>query len=254
MSPQRRLQIVSTRKALFPQNKGARFLQVFSGSCTVFGGPTISNKLQYVSLRHQLECDTGAALAQLSACFKDPEHAARSPSIPHGSRGEYGEFLLCQYAARAPVENWVREQCPFDLRPPLQLNLLKQDLADLSLSAQITAIDLVMHEMSWPVFAIPGDTDPLGLVWALARISLESHNTLAHLKSSADGADWPTRFLKDTRMIDFWQDLQPRLSEPTTAGQARMVAQAANDLITHFTLTVRTVQASYPALPSELAA
>jgi heme oxygenase (biliverdin-IX-beta and delta-forming) len=131
--------------------------------------------------------------------------------------GDYALFLQLQLAARAPIERWAQQHCGPTLRAPESVPLLLDDLARLR----------VAERLPKSTFAPPAGAHPLGLAWAIAGSHLGNRVQLAVLTRS--GADLPTRFLADPRVVTFWRDLRPQLEAPaaeTPANGALLAAEA----------------------------
>lgn len=137
-------------------------------------------------------------------------------------RRSYAGFLTVQLAARAPIEEWCAAQVPEEFRPPAQAPLIRADLADLGISAEREAV-APAREL----------TEPLGVAWTLGGSSLGNRAMLAHLRKRT-GADWPTAFLADPRMAQFWSALRPRIEQPTDSATASRAAASALAVFARF--------------------
>lgn len=109
-----------------------------------------------------------------------------------------------------------------DRRPPAQAPLIRADLADLGISAEREAV-APAREL----------TEPLGVAWTLGGSSLGNRAMLAHLRKRT-GADWPTAFLADPRMAQFWSALRPRIEQPTDSETASRAAASALAVFARF--------------------
>lgn len=149
---------------------------------------------------------------------------------------DYTCFLSLQYAARLPVEAWLAENAPEDLRPPAQSPLIAQDLA---------ALDAALPDAG-ETFAgpqTPGADEAtmraqaLGTAWVLAGSSLGNRSILAEVQRTAreSGCEtWPARFLGDPEMIGFWRRLRLELENSTDLEAVDLATHAASLVFEHF--------------------
>ena len=139
---------------------------------------------------------------------------------------EYALFLKQQLEARQPIERWADENCPIAIRPPDTAALLVEDLADLGLSCD---------EATRPAFALPLQSDPIGLAWAIAGSQMGNKVILAKLKkANSPEAQLPVRFLSDPRMGPFWRSILPYLEKEMTLEQAQPAIMAALSVFARF--------------------
>lgn len=144
------------------------------------------------------------------------------------ARDHYFRFLLAQYLARRPIEQWCAANCPPALAPPAVSELIVGDLAALGFAAPT----------GMQPFALPANADAIGLVWALGGSSLGNRAMLAHLRRKAPSG-WPAGFLSDERMPAFWKALAPQLALPDPdPGPAVAAARA---VFRHFSAAADTV-------------
>jgi heme oxygenase len=141
---------------------------------------------------------------------------------------DYARFLNVQHAARAPIEAWLADHAPPDLRPPAQTPLIARDLAMLGLALPAPAADFAMDE--------DGEAEALGAAWVLAGSALGNKAILKQMRraSAADGSEWPSAFLGDEAMLAFWSALRGRLERPIDGARASAAAQAASAVFAHF--------------------
>ncbi|MFN4038869.1 MAG: biliverdin-producing heme oxygenase [Erythrobacter sp.] len=142
---------------------------------------------------------------------------------------DYARFLSLQHAARAPVEAWLEDHAPVDLRPPAQTPLIARDLAMLGLGLPEPAARFGMAEEH--------EGEALGAAWVLAGSALGNKAILKQMRraSAAEGSEWPATFLSDEAMLTFWQNLRTRIERPASAAQARAASEAASAVFAHFT-------------------
>lgn len=130
---------------------------------------------------------------------------------------EYSDFLAIQYAARRPIEAWCAANMPADMCPPAQSDLIAADLATLGSRSPDHC----------PAFTPPANAGWLGIAWALGGSSMGNRAMLARMhKSSAH--DWPTAFLADAAMTEYWAALKPRLEQPVSDALIDKAANGAN--------------------------
>ena len=154
------------------------------------------------------------------------------------TRSDYARFLSLQYAARLPVEAWLSENAPHALRPPAQCPLIARDLRELGeilpAEGQHFALPLRRH----------GDrrAQILGAAWVLAGSSLGNRAILGEVRRMAQAngtAEWPTHFLGDEVMLDFWKSLRPMLETSAEMEQVELASHAASAVFDHFIAHVR---------------
>ncbi|HSF13051.1 MAG TPA: biliverdin-producing heme oxygenase [Erythrobacter sp.] len=169
------------------------------------------------NLRAQLRSATMAAHDLLDA-------ATRAAS-GWQTRADYARFLTMQHAARAPVEGWLAAHAPADLRPPPQTPLIAADLTKLGEAMPAPA----------PLFTL-GRTSAghaLGVAWVLAGSALGNRAIARQVARIGCGA-WPSEFLDDGAMLDFWQGLRARIERPAHAEEAAGASEAAAAVFAHF--------------------
>lgn len=141
---------------------------------------------------------------------------------------DYARFLSLQLAARIPVEAWLDQHAPADLRPPPQSDLIASDLAELGVEAPAAA----------PDFAFEDDQDEatcLGAAWVLAGSSLGNRSILAELKRRGEpAAQWPHAFLGDDAMLAFWKGLRTRIEQSVPSEQRDAAGRGARAVFDHF--------------------
>ena len=152
------------------------------------------------------------------------------------TRDDYTRFLSLQYAARLPVEAWLEANAPNDLRPPAQSALIAKDLGELDEDLPETAAQ----------FAIPTQPNAsessdraraLGAAWVLAGSSLGNRSILGEVRRTAqdNGAtDWPTAFLGDPGMLEFWKGLRKQIEVGAETETVELASQAADAVFQHF--------------------
>jgi len=148
----------------------------------------------------------------------------------------YTRFLTCQLTARDAIEDWADLHCPALLRPPSTSELLRKDIADLARDLGDDASSEALGGYSTP-FALPAQSDPIGLAWAIAGSHMGNKAMLARLRKaevSHGRPPMPCRFLADARMTGFWRALLPRLEEPCSAAQAEPAVRAAHAVFARF--------------------
>lgn len=143
------------------------------------------------------------------------------------SRRDYARFLMLQYAARAPIEEWLATHAPSDLSPPAQCPQIARDL----------------YAMEQPIppasgaFRLAGEgceeSHALGAAWVLAGSSLGNLSILKDLRK-AGHKDWPHAFLGDEAMLTFWQSLRRRIERPADIAEVEAASAAATAVFDHF--------------------
>lgn len=134
---------------------------------------------------------------------------------------DYAAFLRFQYAARAPIEDWLERRAP-DLKLPPMASLIAQDLAALDVPIPATA-----------AFRCPAARGAIGIAWALAGSHLGNRALLVRLrKSGAEGR--PTAFLANETMRSAWQHMLPQLEAPADRLEGTQAVTAALAVFDHF--------------------
>lgn len=138
------------------------------------------------------------------------------------SSDDYARFLLTQYQARKPIEEWVARNLPSDEAPPIQTPLVAQDLAELGMAVPAAT----------GRFAMPAGAAPIGLRWALAGSSLGNRAMLVQRRKA--GLDGPDSFLADDAMPSYFRALRPVLERDVDEGYAGAAVVAASAVFTCF--------------------
>lgn len=141
------------------------------------------------------------------------------------TRSDYARFLTLQYAARAPLEDWLAAHAPAELRPPPQTPLLALDLAALGMGLPASAPVLTLPR--------PDAATALGTAWVLAGSALGNRAIARQVARIGAGA-WPAAFLGDDAMMVFWQGLRARIEHPAAPGEAEGATRAAEAVFAHF--------------------
>jgi heme oxygenase len=139
--------------------------------------------------------------------------------------GDYARFLELQHAARAPLEQWLDDHAPSDLRPPAQTPLIARDLAAMGRAVPPPAAAFA------PMESEPGDM--LGAAWVLAGSAL-GNRSIAKQVRRIGGGEWPLAFLGDDAMLGFWQDLRGRIEQHAEPAEAEGATRAATAVFAHF--------------------
>jgi heme oxygenase (biliverdin-IX-beta and delta-forming) len=179
--------------------------------------PVIEGTGSTADLRAHLRAGTMAA--------HDLLDAATRAANGWQTRADYTRFLAMQHAARAPVEAWLKAHAPIDLRPPAQTPLIADDLVRLGVTIPASA----------PLFTL-GRTaagHALGVAWVLAGSAL-GNRAIARQVARIGGGTWPTKFLGDAAMLDFWQALRARIERPAAPEEAAGASAAAAAVFAHF--------------------
>ncbi|TRD10972.1 biliverdin-producing heme oxygenase [Erythrobacter insulae] len=143
------------------------------------------------------------------------------------STAAYGRFLALQYAARIPVETWLRENAPSDLRPPEQSQLIARDLATLNMPRPSVSSPFTLD-------VLPNDNaSALGAAWVLAGSSLGNRAILKDLERNGR-RHWPSAFLGDPGMLAFWKQLRPHIEMPASLKTLASATGAAIAVFDHF--------------------
>jgi heme oxygenase len=169
--------------------------------------------------------DLRAHLRGATMAAHDLLDAAMQAASGWQTRADYARFLSLQHAARAPLEDWLAAHAPRDLDPPPQTPLIAADLAALGARVPPPA----------PAFtlAAPRTGELLGAAWVLAGSAL-GNKAIARQVARIGGGEWPTAFLGDGAMMDFWQALRARIERPVTAAEAASAADGAAAVFAHF--------------------
>ena len=151
---------------------------------------------------------------------------------------DYAAFLGLQYQARLSVEEWLENEAPKAIKPPLQTGLIEQDLN--ALHVEVPPI----RDMVSPAFEAHSNThSALGVAWALAGSSLGNRIILKEISRIAktdDSSPFPCAFLSDAGMFAFWQELRPRIEAPASPVQGEQACKAAMEVFAHFTRVTQT--------------
>ena len=91
-------------------------------------------------------------------------------------------------------------------------------------------------------FSLGKDSEPLGVVWALAGSSLGNAMILKSLVQSTYAASFPTAFLSDTSMHGFWKSLLPTLRQVPGEAMSDAACDAAVAVFDHFQRTAQACQ------------
>ncbi|MDY7097256.1 MAG: biliverdin-producing heme oxygenase [Pseudomonadota bacterium] len=148
------------------------------------------------------------------------------------TRDDYAAFLKIQYSARLSVEHWLSIYASPAIHPPAQTRLIAKDLTELGEELPDILDSLVFdprQEASHDV--------ALGIAWVLAGSSLGNKAILSEVRriARAEGADaWPTRFLGDEAMLQFWKSLRREIEKPATQHQSDAASRAAGAVFDHF--------------------
>ena len=148
------------------------------------------------------------------------------------SLDDYARFLSLQYAARVPIEAWLDDNAPEDLRPPPQAPLIAQDLEAMgrplpSDKVRFETTDLQKQvvrrtkgedktAIASAALELAGRSAALGTAWVLAGSSLGNRAILGEVRRTANmkgWAQWPARFLGDEAMLVFWKRLRIELED-----------------------------------------
>lgn len=142
-------------------------------------------------------------------------------AINLADRRSYADFLRFQYAARAPIEDWLAARAP-DLELPAMAPLIARDLA--AMGEPLPGAER---------FTFPAANGAIGIAWALAGSHLGNRALLIRMRKS--GADrFPTAFLGDETMRAAWQALLPQLEAPADRLECAQAATAASAVFRHF--------------------
>ena len=148
---------------------------------------------------------------------------------------QYRTFLLIQYAARKPIEEWLAASATDTPSPPEMCSQIAADLAELGIAAVPPARR----------FVPAADADALGVAWVVSGSSLGNRFMLADLaKRGATPA--AVRFLSDPAMTEYFSELRSTIERPDD--EAAPAIAGAKAAFSHF----RTVCEAM--LPPRLAA
>jgi heme oxygenase len=168
-----------------------------------------------------------ARIESLRTCLRENTSEAhdrldgRVSALDMPDAREYTVFLRFQYAARAPIEDWLERRAP-DLELPPMAPLIAQDLAALDASLPALA-----------PFRCPAARGAIGIAWALAGSHLGNRALLVRLRKSG-AEDRPTAFLADQTMREAWQALLPQLEAPADRLECAQAVTAALAVFDHF--------------------
>lgn len=141
----------------------------------------------------------------------------------------YRTFLQVQHAARQPIERWIDAEGLGDMAPPSQSDLIERDLASLGSRPIEGGLN----------FKLPEGADAIGLAWAIAGSSLGNKAILREV-SAASAGQWPTGFLSDDRMTEFWKRIRPLLDSPCDPASLAAAETAAMSVFDHFIAVAET--------------
>jgi heme oxygenase len=144
-----------------------------------------------------------------------------------GDDARYAEFLTAQYRARKPIEVWASRHLDENSTPPPIADLLADDLRELGVAIP-----------PFRAFQLPPSAAPLGVAWAIGGSSLGNKAMLAERRRS--GARHAERFLSDTRGMDFFRSLLPRLTASVSETEAAGAIGAAEAVFATFLSAVAT--------------
>lgn len=134
----------------------------------------------------------------------------------------YGQFLECQYRARAGIETWFAQHKPTLgaglSNPPAVTALLLADLRALGGTAGL-------HPLP---FTPPADVDALAMAWVIAGSSLGNRVILSRLANCSH----PTAFLQSPALQTYWRSLLPLLERPVVDSDASIAS--AHAVFAHF--------------------
>ncbi|MBV7265098.1 biliverdin-producing heme oxygenase [Erythrobacter ani] len=189
-------------------------------------GFSISKAANTNDLRSCLRGATAAAHDQLDRTMREVSGWS--------SEAEYRQFLSLQYAARAPIEGWLSEEAPDDLKPPPQCPLIARDL--MALDAPVPKIPA---RVSASFSAPPADrAGIMGVAWVVAGSALGNRSILKEL-DHAGQSQWPSSFLGDPHMLSFWSRLKRQMREPASDADVETATQGAFTAFNHFTAHAR---------------
>ncbi len=153
---------------------------------------------------------------------------------------DYAHFLSLQYAARVPVEAWLEASAPDDLCPPPQSTLIAEDLDQLGCKLPKPHARFEPKGVAHTGARRDDETarcEALGAAWVLAGSALGNRSILAEVRrtAQANGAkDWPTRFLGDPAMLEFWKRLRIELENGAEMEAVEVASLAASHVFEHF--------------------
>lgn len=155
-------------------------------------------------------------------------HEHLDSSVEAASLGDdayYVTFLAAQYRARKAIEAWADVHCAADMYPPETSSLIAEDLRDLGR----------------PIPAAgqfdPPASDPIGVAWAIGGSSLGNKALLRERRRA--GACHAERFLSDTRGMDYFRSLLPKLAQPVVRADANGPILAAEAVFQTFLAAVQ---------------
>lgn len=179
------------------------------------------------------------------------------------SLDDYARFLSLQYSARLPIEAWLDNNAPEDLRPPPQAPLIAQDLKamgrpvpsdDISFNTSSAHRDDQEHaetrgkglgdaQHAKKAQERAGRSAALGTAWVLAGSSLGNRAILGEIRRTAKKkgwSQWPARFLGDEGMLTFWKRLRVELEESSEMETFEVAIHSAASVFDHFIQHVET--------------
>lgn len=144
------------------------------------------------------------------------------------TQSAYAQFLQVQYAARQPVETCFARLANRGDAPPAMAGSIARDLDQMNSPLPTEKLTR---------FELPEGSNPIGAFWAIAGSSLGNKAILREVELASGAMSWPSSFLADISMIQFWKRLRQELNlegtRPTTIG----AVQAANAVFDHFQRT-----------------
>ena len=192
---------------------------------TLMGSDRIGGTPQ--TLRQHLRGATAALHDRLDEAMRPPEDWR--------SNGAYARFLSSQYQARVPVEEWLANHAPAELKPPEQSPLLADDLRALGAGTPARRFDFSLEDQ--------GPATMLGAAWVLAGSSLGNRAMLQDMRRTLPEAEqWPAAFLGGTAMTQFWQGLRPRIETPASPQEQDLAVRAAMQVFDHFLHVARNTR------------
>lgn len=150
-------------------------------------------------------------------------------SADWSSREGYRAFLQIQHAARLPIEQWIEENGLRDMAVTPQSYLIERDLEALGSRPIEAGLN----------FDLPAGADAIGLAWAIAGSSLGNKAILREI-SAASAGQWPTAFLSDDGMTEFWKRIRPILDSPCEPARLAAAETAAMSVFDHFIAVAET--------------
>ena len=148
------------------------------------------------------------------------------------SRESYCRFLQVQLAARLPIEEYFAQFSATCTIPPAQASLILRDLEHMGLTPEAQNL---------PRFELPKHANRVGAFWAIAGSSLGNKAILREVERSAGGRVWPSAFLSDRSMNDYWKGLRKELDRPASHDMTEDVFAAAKAVFSHFHVTAQRI-------------